>query len=230
MKKIFAAGLIALLALIAIGATSVNATDPIPGWNGTIKTHEGVNEPDPVTRDDPKFCTFHIHALGFDSQEQVDWWIIKGEPFNSTPVLTDTIVTDTDGAYVSTVITLSPDHYKLFWAGEEAGGAKHKVFKVECDTPPASASTEPSTIPSMTPSESPSESPSISPSPSESLTPTPSVDGPKLTPPPTDTEGAVSFLATAAGLYLIFGMIGGIIGLVVLLYVLNQWRRPTFRK
>ena len=180
MKKILLAAILAIAAII-VGANTVLADNP-PGWNGDVKIHEGAGEPSPVTRDEPKVCTFHLHAFNFDSEEHVDWWIIKGEPFDSLPVLTGSATTSTDGAFVSTVYSLSDGHYKLFWAGEQAGGAKHKVFKVECSTP------TPSESPSASPSESVAPSPSSSPTPSPSESVSPSVT-PSLTPLPSESTG-----------------------------------------
>jgi hypothetical protein len=225
MRKILTAGVAVTLLLLVFGGMTARADDPVPGWNGTINIHEGATEPAPIERDEPKVCTFHLHGLGFDAGEHVDWWIIKGAPFDSLPILEDGVDVDQDGAYVSQEYTLDPDQYKLFWAGQQAGGAKHKVFKVECAEESVAPSTEPSTTPSTAPSSS--TSPSATPVASVSLpTPTPNVDsggGPDLTPPPTDAvEDAASFALTAVGLYLLVAIGLVFIGLGVAIYL---WRR-----
>jgi hypothetical protein len=239
MRKLVFAAVLAIAAIL-IGAGVTLAQDNPPGWNGDVKIHEGAGEPSPVTRDEPKVCSFHLHAFNFDSQEQVDWWIIKGEPFDTLPVLTGQTVTNTDGVFVSTVYSLSEGHYKLFWAGEQAGGAKHKVFKISCQpTPTESPSTSPSE--SVTPSPSSTSTPSASATETiPSATPSPSMPtssigsptastptGPSHTLPPTDTsEQATASISPTANMLLVIGAIIGATGFI--LFVL-EYRKPKVR-
>ena len=200
MKVILSLASAVMLLLASFSVAS--AADPVPGWNGEVKIHEGSGEPDPVSRDEPKVCTFHLHASGFDSEEQVDWWIIAGEPFDTLPVLEDTVATDANGDYVSEVFDLPVEHYKLFWAGEEAGGAKHKVFKVDCEPEPTPT---PSPTPTPTPEATPTPTPEATPTPTPpSVEPTP-VDEPTpdMTLPPTDTASGQPTIPTGSALLLV---------------------------
>jgi hypothetical protein len=198
--------------LLLVGTNFASAAPP--GWNGTIKTHEGATEPTPVTRDDPQVCTFHLHGFNFDPEQEIDWWINK----TGSPVLTGKILTTTEGAFVSTEYSLSDGSYRLYWASPIFVGAKHKNFKVSCQpTPSASPSVSPSTSPSASPVSSPTPRPtpsigtvptpdpstSPSPSPIPSLTTSPDPSTPTGSLPPTDTEDAAEFALNAVGIYLI---------------------------
>jgi len=67
------------LALLVFAASSPaaatgggNSNNP-PGFNGTVKIHEEPGEAEPIMKNEPHVCVFHIHGFNFDSQSS-GWW------------------------------------------------------------------------------------------------------------------------------------------------------------
>ena len=185
---------VAGLLVAALAAPSVATSTDAPGNNGTVKIHEGSTEAEPIIRNEPHVCTFHLHFFFADPFQAGTWEIQEWSPGDKgVVVLTGTYDTNGDGedrdpdagAY-----ELPDGHYKLFWDGD-LDTEKHdkmKVFWVDCATetasvPPSfegsqggetdSPSTPPSVPPSVPPSfqqsqggetDSPSTPPSLPPS------------------------------------------------------------------
>jgi LPXTG-motif cell wall-anchored protein len=128
---------IALLFLATAGANSAWA-DP-PGNNGTVKIHEGATEVEPLRANEPHVCTFHIHGFNFDANSRGTWRIegwapTGGGTFNGTWGAAD--AAGNWRAPQSGAMSIPPGHYKLsVWQttpNDPPGGAKQKVFWVEC--------------------------------------------------------------------------------------------------
>lgn len=178
---------IASVALLATPAWAGPAG--APGNNGTVKIHDGAGEPSPEPQNEPHVCTFHVHALHFDSGQVLAFTVQSWEPTGDrSVVLTGSITTDATGegrAPVTGAYGLPDGHYRL--TVDTGNGTstqdKHKMFWVQCasaTTPPPS--TAPPSTPPSTPPSSPPGSPSSSPgspttpsSPSSPGTPTSSV-------------------------------------------------------
>lgn len=162
---------LAMLALAAVGpSVGGAAAKDTPGNNGTVKIHEGSSETEPIVRNEPKVCTFHLHFF-FGDDEQAGRWQIKVWPPTSSSravVLSGTYDTQGDGEDRQPregVYTLPPGHYKLFWNGDLDTDKhdKQKVFWVECEeaSAPPSGGVNPSQgTPSNPPSNPPSNAPS----------------------------------------------------------------------
>jgi hypothetical protein len=111
-----------------------------PGNNGTVKIHEGPDEPDPEVRNQPHVCTFHLHFFFGDDVQAGDWWIESWPPNadRGTVVLAGTYdATGGEDRDPDVGVHELPDgHYKLFWEGGTTPGGqlniKHKVFWVDC--------------------------------------------------------------------------------------------------
>jgi hypothetical protein len=207
-----AVGGLLIAALAAPGAAS--STD---GNNGTVKIHEGATETEPIVRNEPHVCTFHLHFFFADPFDSGTWEIQEWSPGDKgTVVLTGTYDTNGDGEDRDPdagVYELPDGHYKLFWDGDldTLKHDKHKVFWVDCDEATAPPSFEQSPggetdSPSMTPSVPPSfeqspggetDSPSMTPSvpPSFEQSPGGETDSPS-TPP---TEAPPSFGQSVGG-------------------------------
>lgn len=136
-------GLLTAIATFAIFAFPVSAhTDP-PGNNGTVKIHDDF-EAEPIRRNEPHVCDFHVHAFGLDSAQQGDFEIQSWPPTGTkTKVYGNSYTANGDGEYISGEIVLPDGHYKLFFEGRDAAppngvidaqNVKHKVFWVECGT------------------------------------------------------------------------------------------------
>lgn len=132
----------AVLALVAAAfsvAKPVLAQDDPPGNNGTVKIHEGDGETDPLPANDPKVCTFHVHAFGFDEGQELEISIYgHGGPNSGPDSYSATLEVDSDGNGRTGVIELAEGMYKMdVDTGDEgvpiSAGDKHKVFKVECE-------------------------------------------------------------------------------------------------
>jgi hypothetical protein len=111
-----------------------------PGNNGTVKIHDGPDEPDPEVRNQPHVCTFHLHFFFGDDVQAGDWWIESWPPNadRGTVVLAGTYdATGGEDRDPDVGVHELPDgHYKLFWEGGTTPGGqlniKHKVFWVDC--------------------------------------------------------------------------------------------------
>jgi hypothetical protein len=128
---------LAVLALVLSAATSF-ARPVLASNNGTVKIHEGATENE-IEPNDPKVCTFHVHAWNFDENQVLTVDIVgHGGPNAGPSEYHSTITTATDGEHrwegQTEVIQLAPGMYKL--TVDTGNGTttqdKHKVFKVEC--------------------------------------------------------------------------------------------------
>ncbi len=145
-------GLIALSLSLAVLANFVNSSISVSQaaaivpdcarCDGTVKTHNDPGEPNPITKDEPKVCLFHLHGLNFDPGSIVDWWI-ETQP-GGTVVLSGAVTILADGTYKTGQLSLPDGQYKLYWHEEGCpGDDKHKVFKVECVLPTATFTPQP---------------------------------------------------------------------------------------
>lgn len=213
-----AACLLVVLALLA-SAPGTGAAGVPGGNNGTVKIHEGATETEPIVRNEPHVCTFHLHFFFADPSQSGSWEIQTWSPGDSgTVALSGSYDTTGDGEDrqpATDAFSLPDGHYKLFWQGRNEQNVKHKVFWVECPAVPAE-----SVIPSgsVTPSESVIPSESLNPTGSELPAsseshgaPTGGVEAatgvPGATPPATDVasdagsqQGTAAILLALAGI------------------------------
>jgi cell division septation protein DedD len=185
------AGAAGVTAVVLLGTAGASGAAPggAPGNNGTVKIHDGADEPAPDVRNEPHVCTFHIHAFFLDPGQVVTFEVQSWPPTGDrTTVLTGTITADDEGEGrdpADTAYSLPDGHYKLFVDTGEGTPIKdkHKVFWVECaPTPTESPTTSPSESPTTSPSESPTTSPSESPTTSPSESPTSPSESPTTSP------------------------------------------------
>src|SRR5215217_7963767 len=82
-----------LTGLVAAQAATASSRNP-----GTVKVHNGAAEPTPITKNQPRVCTFHIHALFFDANQALSFQVKSWPPTGDrTTVLSGTIRTDGSG-------------------------------------------------------------------------------------------------------------------------------------
>jgi len=191
-------GWVAVVSMLALAALAPSATlaKDTPGNNGTVKIHEGATETEPIVRNEPHVCTFHLHFFFADDEQTGTWEIQEWAPGDKgVVVLSGTYDTRGDGedrqpeqgAY-----ELPDGHYKLFWDGDLDTDKhdKHKVFWVDCEEAAPSGSTAP--IETTTPSQSVAPSGSVAPTETASASPSGEVEGIVGTPQPTgEVEGIV---------------------------------------
>ncbi len=127
----------AVLGLAAAFALSASvALAAPPGNNGTVKIHDGATDTEPVIKNEPHVCTFHLHFFFADPFQSGDWLIRDWPPTgDGSVVLSGTYSTDPTGEDRwpdSRDQGLDPGHYKLFWQGDEDTHIKHKTFWVTC--------------------------------------------------------------------------------------------------
>jgi hypothetical protein len=233
---------VATVALLATPAWAGPAG--APGNNGTVKIHDGAGEPSPEPRNEPHVCTFHVHALHFDSGQVLTFTVQSWEPTGDrSVVLTGSITADARGQGrdpATTAYGLPDGHYRL--TVDTGNGTstqdKHKMFWVQCaaqTTPPSSPPSSPTTSPGSPPTSpaSPTTSPS---SPSAPATPTsgaPSSPGAPTTPsaggippvPPGTPPSAGGLASTGSATAAIAGT-----GLALLLAGLALLRIPAARR
>jgi hypothetical protein len=133
-------------------AAPLPASGEVPGNNGTVKIHEGGTETEPIVRNEPHVCTFHLHFFFADPSDKGTWEIQEWSPGDKGSVVLDgTYDTNGDGEdrdpSAPDVHELPDGHYKLFWDGDldTEKHDKHKVFWVECaseTTPPSFGQTQ----------------------------------------------------------------------------------------
>jgi hypothetical protein len=127
--------LLGLAAAFALSASVALAAPP--GNNGTVKIHDGATDTEPIIKNEPQVCTFHLHFFFADPTQSGTWWIESWPPTgDKTVVLNGTYSTDPSGEDrwpASGSTSLDPGHYKLFWTGDESNLIKHKVFWVVCE-------------------------------------------------------------------------------------------------
>jgi hypothetical protein len=137
-RFLIASALAGLLAA-ALGSAVSAAQPEIPGNNGTVKIHEGANEPRAEVRNEPHVCTFHLHFFFADAGDVGSWEIQEWSPGDKGTVMLDgSYETDANGEDRDPdagVYSLPDGHYKLFWDGDldTAKHDKHKVFWVDCE-------------------------------------------------------------------------------------------------
>lgn len=135
----------------AFSAGAVSAQPP--GNSGTVKIHDGATDSEPVIKNEPHVCTFHLHFYFADPAQSGDWWIQSWPPTgNGTTVGAgsyDTNGSGEDRVPASGTMSLANGHYKLFWQGSDERTVKHKVFWVDC--PPGTGGID--DIPTPTPFE-----------------------------------------------------------------------------
>ena len=156
---------LATLFVAAMGQVAMAAPpDEVPGNNGTVKIHDGADEPSAEVRNEPHVCTFHLHFFFADAGDSGTWEIQEWSPGDKgTVVLSGTYLTDANGEDRDPdagTYSLPDGHYKLFWDGDLDTNKhdKMKVFWVDCGetgvapetptpTPPTTRSTPTPTPP-----------------------------------------------------------------------------------
>ncbi|WP_019066240.1 hypothetical protein [Streptomyces hokutonensis] len=124
---------LAAAATVVCGAPAAVAA---PGDNGDVKIHE-VGTPFDDQRNQPKVCDFYLDAFNFDTIQQVTWSIETQPPVLGGATRNGSITLTSGTGHTMPIATLPNGMYKLTWnfVGEHGAG-KHKVFKVDCPTPP----------------------------------------------------------------------------------------------
>ena len=150
------AAVTALVATALLAPASPAYSNDTPGNNGTVKIHDGATDTEPIIKNEPHVCTFHLHFFFSDPEQSGTWEIQEWSPGDKgTVALSGTYDTFGDGedrqpeegAY-----QLPDGHYKLFWDGD-LDTLKHdkmKVFWVECATTTETSSTSESSLASET--------------------------------------------------------------------------------
>ena len=211
-----------------------------PGNNGTVKIHDGAGEPSPEPQNEPHVCTFHVHALHFDSGQVLTFTVQSWEPTGDrSVVLSGSITADASGegrAPVTGAYALPDGHYRL--TVDTGNGTttqdKHKMFWVQCapeTTPPTPPGSPPPSCPPSTPCTTPPSTPSSPPTPTSGApsspgapTTTPAAGGIPPTPPGTPpAAGCLAFTGSSTA------AIAGL-GLALLLAGLALLRIPATRR
>lgn len=221
-----------LLAAAVVAPGPAASTD---GNNGTVKIHEGSTETEPIVRNEPHVCTFHLHFFFADPFEAGTWEIQEWSPGDKgTVVLSGTYDTNGDGEDrdPETGVHELPDgHYKLFWDGDQDSlkHDKHKVFWVDCE-----GGSNPSPTPTFFGSEgAATDSPTGTPGGTVGSTPTfgGSVGGlttppdENLTQPPTDT-GVPGSAPEPGGLRMLLLLLAAVLAM----FLLSTPRQPVERR
>jgi hypothetical protein len=131
---------LAAAATVVFGAPVAVAA---PGDNGDVKIHE-VGTPFDDQSNQPKVCDFYLDAFNFDKGQQVTWSIETQPsiPGGATRSGSLTIPNSDGSGHTMPIATLPNGMYKLTWTFTgENGAGKHKVFKVDCPSPPPGGST-----------------------------------------------------------------------------------------
>ena len=127
--------LLGLATAFALSA-SVALASP-PGNNGTVKIHDGATDTEPVIKNEPHVCTFHLHFFFADPWQSGSWWIQSWPPTgDGSLVKSGSYNTEGDGEDrwpASGDWALPIGHYKLFWEGDEDNLIKHKTFWTTCN-------------------------------------------------------------------------------------------------
>lgn len=117
-------------------ALSVSAVSAGNGNNGTVKIQEGSSNAEPITKNEPHVCTFHMLFLFADAGQTGDWSIDQQPPTGrDEALLSGSYTTDADGQYATVEYGLPAGHYTLNWDGRNDHNQKHKTFWVTCDNP-----------------------------------------------------------------------------------------------
>ena len=121
----------AVMAALVVGPSALAAP---PGTNGTVKIQEGAGNAEPITKNEPHVCTFHMLFLFADAGQEGSWWIDQQPPTGrDASVLTGSYLTDPNGEYATVEYGLPAGHYKLYWQGRNDQNIKHKTFWVTCE-------------------------------------------------------------------------------------------------
>jgi hypothetical protein len=128
----------ALLGVATVFALSASvALASPPGNNGTVKIHDGATDTEPIIKNEPHVCTFHLHFFFADPFQTGDWWIRSWPPTgDGSLVKSGSYDTNSDGEdrWPKSGDTALPiGHYKLFWEGDEDKLIKHKTFWTTCN-------------------------------------------------------------------------------------------------
>ncbi|MEV8546381.1 hypothetical protein [Streptomyces sp. NPDC051572] len=135
----------AVLAAAATVVCGAPAAVAAPGDNGDVKIHE-VGTPFTDERNQPKVCDFYLDAFNFDTVQEVTWSIETQPSIPGGATRSGSITLATGTGHTMPVAQLPNGMYKLTWnfVGENGNG-KHKVFQVDCPSPPPGGSTGGST-------------------------------------------------------------------------------------
>jgi hypothetical protein len=135
----------AVLAAAATVVCGAPAAVAAPGDNGDVKIHE-VGTPFTDQRNQPKVCDFYLDAFNFDTVQEVTWSIETQPSIPGGATRSGSITLTTGTGHTMPVAQLPNGMYKLTWnfVGENGNG-KHKVFQVDCPSPPPGGSTGGST-------------------------------------------------------------------------------------
>lgn len=126
----------AALLVGALTLASVSVVAAGNGNNGTVKIQEGAANAEPITKNEPHVCTFHMLFLFADAGQSGDWQIDQQAPTGSAnAVLSGGYLTGADGSYSTVEYGLPIGHYKLSWDGRNDHNQKHKTFWVTCENP-----------------------------------------------------------------------------------------------
>ena len=130
----FGTTIVAAALLAVVSTTAVLAGD---GNNGTVKVQEGATNAEPITRNEPHVCTFHLLFLFADAGQAGTWTIDQQPPTGrAQSVLDGTYTTDANGQFATIEYGLPIGHYSLTWEGRNVQNNKHKTFWVTCENPP----------------------------------------------------------------------------------------------
>lgn len=161
----------AAIACVAAGALLVTpaAADPTgepPGNRGTVKIHDAAT-PDADRRDEPHVCEFRIVGFGFPADSDLVITIAGHGGPNAGPGTFATTLgaggLDADGDWAIAGPTLADGMYKLEIENTTApGGAKQKVFHVECPDDEVVTDEEPAVVETTTTSTTTSSTTSTS--------------------------------------------------------------------
>lgn len=120
--------------------------DGPPGFNGTIKVHDGTTESEPIVANQPHVgCDLHLHGFDFDRSADGSWRIIAWPPTGDQSTVRWSGTWDTSaetGDWRTELLTASNSdmvdgraHFKVFVDQTGApGGEKAEVFWVACQS------------------------------------------------------------------------------------------------
>ncbi|MFG2376268.1 hypothetical protein ACGFY9_32955 [Streptomyces sp. NPDC048504] len=130
--------------VLAAAATVVSgAPVAVAADNGDVKIHE-VGTPFDNQSNQPKVCDFYLDAFNFKRDLLVTWSIETQPsiPGGATRSGSLTIPNNDGSGHTMPIAQLPNGMYKLTWTFTgENGAGKHKVFKVDCPSPPPGGST-----------------------------------------------------------------------------------------